>query len=477
MALKFFNKLSQNFIELLNDKDNYDVIIEVKNDEKSFTAHSNILRYRSSYFRKELENVQSNENNIKIITIKSSIYTQIFDVLLIYIYGGIINLENVESLFIFELMLIADEFELDELANKIETFLIESKSSWLRTHFSMVFHNVFDRENFNDLLNFCNGIITKCPRLTFEGSRFTSLPEFTLVSLLKRNDLQMKEVEIWDYVIKWGIAQNPTLPKNLGEWSKENIITLKTTLQQCLPHIRYFHLSADEVRDSIKPYKKVLNKQLWKDIKYHLSSPKKRVKSIILPSRSFSTIISEDHAAEISTWINRNTTTYTSNNNPYRFELILRGSRDGFAPQKFWDICHGHVNTVVIAKVKATDEIIGGYNPLAWDNSNTIESKCIETNGSFVFSLKNGNIRYSILSKVKNPQKAILSIRKKYQNQYGPNFGYDFCMRSFDYNDFTLDDDCYCRHYSYERPIRTSSSNFFSISNYEVFKIVRKFEE
>ncbi|RHZ81564.1 hypothetical protein Glove_117g107 [Diversispora epigaea] len=135
--------------------------------------------------------------------------------------------------------------------------------------------------------------------------------------------------------------------------------------------------------------------------------------------KSFSTIISEDHTAEISTWINHNTTTYTSNNNPYRFELILRGSQDGFAPQKFWDICHGHVNIVVIAKVKATDEIIGGYNPLAWDNSNTIESKCIKTN----------------------------------------------------------DDDCYYRHYSYEKPIRTSSSNFFSISNYEVFKIVRKFEE
>ena len=57
MSLKFFDKLSQNFIELLDNKDDYNVIIEVKNEEKSFTAHSNILKYRSSYVRRELENI------------------------------------------------------------------------------------------------------------------------------------------------------------------------------------------------------------------------------------------------------------------------------------------------------------------------------------------------------------------------------------------------------------------------------------
>ena len=35
MSLKFFDKLSQNFIELLNDKDDYTVVVEVENKEKS----------------------------------------------------------------------------------------------------------------------------------------------------------------------------------------------------------------------------------------------------------------------------------------------------------------------------------------------------------------------------------------------------------------------------------------------------------
>ena len=189
-----------------------------------------------------------------------------------------------------------------------------------------------------------------------------------MVSLLKRDDLQLEEVIIWEYVIKWGISQNSTLPGDLKEWTKENFITLKNTLQQCLPYIRYFQLSSTEFFDKIRPYKKLLDKQLWLDIHQNLAVPNRPVKSIILPARStvvtelppraeepkepFSTIITEEHAAEISSWIDRKTINCSTTNIQYKFELILSGTRDGFAPQKFWNICHGHAKTVVVVKVK-----------------------------------------------------------------------------------------------------------------------------
>ncbi|RHZ85182.1 hypothetical protein Glove_71g10 [Diversispora epigaea] len=486
MSLKFFDKLSQNFIELLNDKDDYNVIIEVENKEKSLTAHSNVLKYRSSYFRQELEKIQPNENNIKIIN-KPNISTQIFNVILQYIYGGIVNLENTETRFIFHLMLITDEFELEELTNILETFLIETKGSWLRTHFSLIYHSIFSRNSFKKLEKFCNNIIVKYPNLIFDADDFTSLKESALVSLLKRGDLQMEEVKIWDYVIKWGIAQTSTLPINLDDWTKENFLTLKTTLQQCLPLIRYFHITKTEICDKIEPYKKILDKQLWEDINQHLSIPDRPIKSTILSPRSIlvtelplrtnessSNIISEDHAAEISSWIDRKTTTYSKTNIPYKFELILRGTKDGFEPQTFWNICHGHARTVVVAKVKGTDEIIGGYNPLAWDNTyNGRFSKWIEAKDSFIFSLRNGNIQNSILSRVKNTQYAILGVCKDYQNFSGPYFGFGFCLHS-NKSDFNLYNHSYClSNNHYEKPIRTSAEKF-SIDNYEVFEVVEK---
>ncbi|RHZ58628.1 hypothetical protein Glove_372g75 [Diversispora epigaea] len=484
MSLKFFDKLSHNLIELLNDKDDYNVIIEAENNEKSFTAHSNILKFRSSYFRRELENIQPNENNIKII-IKSSISNKIFNVILQYIYGGIVDLENCETRFIYDLMLAADEFELEELTNKLETLLIETKGSWLRTHFSFIYHFIFSRNDFKKLKNFCNDIVGKYPNLIFDSSDFTSLEESAMESLLKRDDLQIEEIKIWDYVIKWGIARNPGLPTDVGEWTKENFLSLKTTLQQCLPHIRYFQLSNTEIYDRIQPYKKILDKQLWKDINQHIALPDRPVKSVILPPRTtlitelptrakepFSTIISKEHAAEISSWIDRKTSNYLTTNIPYDFQLILLGTRDGFAPQAFWNICNGHSNTVVVARVKGTDEIIGGYNPLEWDNSNIDFGKWIETKDGFIFSLKNGNIQNSILSRVRDPQSAIFNMRKYDQNEYGPYFG-DFWMKSNKF-DFTLDNSCTSTWTYYEKPVRSSSSDNFSIINYEVFKVVRK---
>ncbi|RHZ60522.1 hypothetical protein Glove_352g21 [Diversispora epigaea] len=456
----------------------------VKN-EKSFTAHSNVLKCRSPYFCKELKNIIPNENNIKTIT-KPNISDEIFYIILKYIYGGIVDLGNVETKFIFDLMITANEFEIEELTRKLENYLIETQSSWLKSHFSLVYRSIFSGNSFKDLEKFCNDIVAKYPNIIFDAEDFASLRESALVSLLKRDDLQLEEVIIWEYIIKWGIAQNSTLPVDLKEWNKENFTTLKITLQQCLPLIRYFHIPGTDFLKKIKPYKKILDKQLWEDLNQYLIDPDQPVKSIILPSRTifvqelptrttepFSTIITYEHVAEISSWIDRKSSTYSLTNIPYEFQLILRGSINGFAPQTFWDTCHGHVSTVLIMKVKGTEEIFGVYNPLIWDaNSGDI---CGITNDSFIFSLKNGNIQNSILSRVKTPTSAIFNACKNSQGIYGPYFGNDIRMYSPSSN-FTLDNTNFVNNikpYDYEKLITTTTSNF-SIVDYEVFKIIKK---
>ncbi|RHZ83772.1 hypothetical protein Glove_87g254 [Diversispora epigaea] len=537
MAFKLFDKLSRDFSELLNDEREYNVIIEVDTEEnkKSFTAHSVVLRYRSPYFDKELENVTADKNNIKTI-INQSTSAQIFEIILKYIYGGIVNIEDMDTKTIYELMINAYELELKELSVKLESYLIESKASWLRTHFSLVYRLIFDSNEFKDLKKFYNDIIVKYPNLIFESEDFTSLQETALISILKRDDLNVEEIKIWDYVIKWGIAQNSTLPADSKEWSKENFEALKITLQQCLPLIRYFHIPGEVIWKKMKPYKKILEKQLWDDIILHSMSPNEPVNSFILPARvisnpelpsrtvstpelpsiineehvieflpppprvtepflpivnkehvtefslprltePFSNIITKEHAAELSSWIDRKSITYSLSNIPYEFHLILRGSRDGFHPKTFWKMCYGHSGTISVAKVAGTDEIVGGYNPLVWHNSSEDYQK---TYDSFIFSLKNGNIRNSILSRVKDQSGALLYHKSGLQNVYGPCFGYSEFMMKSDVSDFTQDKRCQCEYYEdedenncYEKPIRTTSDEF-SIMDYEVFKIIKK---
>src|SRR5205814_6204026 len=88
---------------------------------------------------------------------------------------------------------------------------------------------------------------------------------------------------------------------------------------------------------------------------------------------------------------------------PHKFELLLRGSRDGFTPKKFHELCDNKHNTVTFIKVKGTKEIIGGYNPLKWESS----PGCGETKDSFIFSFKNKNIKDAVISNVKIPDYAL----------------------------------------------------------------------
>ncbi|RHZ60509.1 hypothetical protein Glove_352g57 [Diversispora epigaea] len=382
---------------------------------KSFTAHSSILKRRYIYggiinsetaetkfildlliatdefeleeLTKELKYLLIETKSSWLRTHFSLVYRSIFsennfkdlknfcnDIIVKYIYGGIINSETAETKFILDLLIATDEFELEELTKELKYLLIETKSSWLRTHFSLVYRSIFSENNFKDLKNFCNDIIVKYPNLIFEAEDFTSLQESALISILERDYLQLEEIKVWEFIIKWGNAQNSNLPANLNEWIKENFTTLKATLQHCLPLplIRYFYIPSTDVLNKVKTYKKLLDKQLWDDLKQYLIDPDQPVKSIILSARLIlnSAIITNKHMAEISSWIDYIQRTYYFGNLPYKFELILR-SINGFEPQTFWDTSQGHSNTVIIVKVKGTDEILGGYDSLTWDSTNS----------------------------------------------------------------------------------------------------------
>ncbi|RIA99819.1 hypothetical protein C2G38_2237527, partial [Gigaspora rosea] len=165
----------------------FNIVINVGESPNAeiFQAHSAILKYRSLYFCNELANIRKDENNIKTLNLKNLTIQQ-FEIIIKYIYGGVVLLENHNASFIFELMLITCEFLFNELAKYLETHLIETEAHWLRLNFTHIYKKIFKNNKLQEL--------QKC------------------AMILYRDDLQMEEVKIWNYVIKWGIAQNPGLP-------------------------------------------------------------------------------------------------------------------------------------------------------------------------------------------------------------------------------------------------------------------------
>ncbi|RIB08195.1 hypothetical protein C2G38_2212261 [Gigaspora rosea] len=200
MTLKCFDKLSQDFTQLLKSEYDYNVIIKVgeKPNTQIFKVHSAILYQRSSYFQQTLINTIKNDNIIEINL--PYISAKEFNIII----NGKISLEIFEASAIFDLLITVDEFNLSDFQNK----------------------------NFNTLQQFYNDILAKHPSMLFNSNDFPTLQEEDmLISLLERDDLQMEESEIWDEVILWGKKNTQNLPSELDHWTDEDFKSLKAILE------------------------------------------------------------------------------------------------------------------------------------------------------------------------------------------------------------------------------------------------------
>jgi hypothetical protein len=372
----------------------------------------------------------------------------------------------------------ADELHLQELVDYLQEYLIENKVEWMEQHFGLVYQTCFQSNSLLELQNFCTDCMSKSPQKIFKLFDFTSLSEKAIISLIKRDDLQMKEIEIWDHVLKWGLEKNPTLVSDPTTWSDDDFKIMENTLQQCLPLIRFFSLSSEEFIQKVHPYKKLLKQQLYEDLLNSYLNPNSEPNDNILLPRYRdidgiinSKIVNLNIASLISKWIDKveikSKFAYTRELYlPYEFKLLLRGSKDGFTPKKFHKLCDNIPHTVTFIKINGTREIIGGYNPLKWMSH--VNYQWGETKDSFIFSFKSkSDLKDPILSHVKDMNCAIFS-----HPLYGPTFDDDINIR-VDVDNSKFYNYCRCKQESYEKKIRDTEDKFL-IEDYEVFQIIKK---
>ncbi|EXX73348.1 hypothetical protein RirG_061100 [Rhizophagus irregularis DAOM 197198w] len=477
---KFLSKLSQNLIEILDDEKYYDITIEVGNDPyiKTFHAHMIILNYRSPYLRRILSMIENNNDGTLMHIKLSNISPEIFHVLLRYIYGGKLSLEEYDASDIIKILVAANELNLQELIPYLESFLIENKKDWMEQNFDLIYKSSFENDSFSKLQKYCTDLISKEPIKIFNSLNFFSIPEKLLITIIQNENLQLSEIQVWERVIEWGLAQNLDLPSNPTNFSKDDFNTLKNTLQQCIPFIKFYNLTSREFLKKVLPYKKILPKLLYKDLlNYFLDNdsdsndPVKESEPIIVTKEIKlkdidSKIITFQQAELISKWINELEKLTTS----YEFKLLYRDSRDWSSGlfsrfKKFHEICNNQSRTIVIIKVKGSKDILGGYNPIEWKS----DSSYGITKNSFIFSFNNDGIDDYILSHVKNEKKAIFNSSFY---DIGPSFGdgdlYLYQNHPNNFGELRIR----CRKNSYERQIKEIEINDSCFSEVEVFQII-----
>ncbi len=301
---------------------------------------------------------------------------------------------------IFELLIASDELLLEELFKYVQDHLIEKHTSWIQQNFVMVLHAVFKLANCKKLQDYCLESICADPQPFIASENFSSLDKDILFDLLKRDDLQVEEIDAWDCLIKWGIEQTPGLNGNRANWNQENFEALKETLNQFIPLIRFMEISPADIFNKIRPY---ISHHLYKEISdfYHKGT---LPKTMTLSPRIASTIIKSKLVTIIANWIDKNDSTVLSFNNKYKFNLIYKKSRDGFDPKIFHKKCNNQGPFVILIRVPSK-KIYGGYNPIGYASR---KEGWLSSSDSFIFSFENDQDIYNMkIGRVINTNRSV----------------------------------------------------------------------
>src|SRR5437016_2682429 len=124
-----------------------------------------------------------------------------------YMYNGIINIDNLDASEILELLEACDELCFDELINDLQNFLIKEEKEWIQENLIDIYKISFQYQSYNLLQDFCDGLFYDNAELLLKSNDIAIIEKPTFMYILKKDDLELREIEIWDCVIRWGVRQ------------------------------------------------------------------------------------------------------------------------------------------------------------------------------------------------------------------------------------------------------------------------------
>ncbi|CAG8620679.1 10985_t:CDS:2 [Cetraspora pellucida] len=163
--------------------------------------------------------------------------------------------------------------------------------------------------------------------------------------------------------------------------------------------LKFTLMTREQFREKVWPFKDILPRKMCDDVLWHFLMPE------IQPSQFHprlktidSKLITLKHASLIATWIDRKEgKPYKHTDIPYDFTLLMRGSRDGYSQQTLHQRCGGQAKTIMLMKIKSTEEIFGMYISNIWSNTSSARS-----HDSFMFSFGEGrDTKDPVLSRVR----------------------------------------------------------------------------
>jgi hypothetical protein len=330
-----------------------------------------------------------------------------------------------------------------------EDFIIKNHQRFIQSDPVGVLQVIYRCEFIFNLQNVCLKIICSNPGFLFESDKFINISDYLFEIILEQDDLNLKESEILNLLIKWVLAQNMR-----HQAFNNQIVPVKTILRRFIHLIEFFEISSDDYFQKLTPYEDILPHQLREDIlKFYLNTRYEPTPTMHMPRclkpRPDSEIINRKHMTLFSNWIDK-----CRGNITHRFKLIYRASRDGNTPKDFHVKCDNKGAALIVIKISDSDKIVGGYNPIGWDSSGITKPAI----NSFIFKftdrrkLQTANLCYS----KGNPQSIICN-----SAIFGFNDLYNYNCTWFGSNPSSYPE------------LDGIPKGMFHVDDYEVFQVLR----
>jgi hypothetical protein len=317
----------------------------------------------------------------------------------------------------------ANKLGLNTFRTALGDYLIKQHEQWIKQNILTVYDYAMSTNSLQRLGDYCNQLMLSSPDIILKSDNMGDLPKATFISLLKNDELNMDEGDVWMSVVQWAVNQIAGLTDNPTSWSTNDVDAVKDIIAECIPHIRFFNMSAEVFNEKVAPFIELLPRELRSDLLSYYLQKNYKPKTQMLPQRKGqqpdinidSVVINKQQASWILQKIAESTQTDRVEQGPvreqtvsYKLTLLYRESRDNSdnydektIAKKFRQMCTNKGPTVAVGRVKDTGEILGGYNPLSWSSSN---DGYISTKESFIFSLDKNDVEKNIISFVKKEQ-------------------------------------------------------------------------
>src|SRR6266542_2861563 len=160
-----------------------------------------------------------------------------------------------------KLLIAVDELNIQQLIIHIQEYLINHQIEFLYQNPTSILETVYQHETFTVLWNFCLEKICKEPKYLFNSDEFIDLKAPLLELLLKRDDLNMDEIEVWEGLLKWCFTQQ-NMKNDPTKWSKEDITKIERSLHRFIPLIRFYDIEPTDFFYKVYCSKDILPQEL-----------------------------------------------------------------------------------------------------------------------------------------------------------------------------------------------------------------------